>query len=141
MLLLELRELLDRTEYGYWIDPTNQPHPVETEGHYDWVEDNIPGAEASRDQGIDPYFFAFDQGYVRVMHPHEEGVNIEGTREAITRAARLIIPTIAQQDVEELMVDVIKQAGDPKDGRFVSNHYAFYFPKERRDAIAFLKGQ
>lgn len=100
-ILLELREVLDRYNlYGYWIDSSNKLHPVGYFGHRKWIEDNIP---KENNRHID-YTDLFLDGYVRVIHEHPEELAVEGTREGLKRALPLIVPSLVQDDLEEIYI-------------------------------------
>ena len=140
-LLLELRELLDRTEYGAWIDPQNKIHPVPHEGHQLFIEEYLV------DQGYNPeqvvqldydqiYGIAFKLGFVRTMHEMDipgGGITIEGSGKALKRVASIIMATAVQPDIK--LIGVNKAVS----GDATTSFKQFIMPTQREELKLYLQ--
>ncbi len=137
--LTEAIEILDRSAYGYWIDPENHPHPVPYGGHADWVSKNIvrnlSPEEQERMRDLLTYEKAFTLGYVRTEHSDPERVVVEGVDKDIRRTLPIIMATAVQPDLFSLAVDV-----RGKDLRKTGTGKLFWLPRERSKLMKFLRG-
>lgn len=136
-LLLELRELLDRHgSYGAWIDAnTGKVYPVkEAYGHQKFINRNLnkfeipqPEYQSGVNSQVGFLTIAFHNNLIRVAHERAHEINIQGKGEDIQKAARILIASIVQPDMDSAYIN--KKGGD--DNRFA-------LPKQRREAIQFI---
>lgn len=141
-LLLELRELLNRNEYGAWIDPQNKVHPVASAGHQLFVEEYLvdQGYDINQIQELGPdqiYNIAFKLGFIRTMHHvvDKTGVviQIEGNGKALKRAATVLWPTATQPDIQMININkVVSGVGH-------TNFKPFSIPSDLKALRTFLE--
>jgi DNA primase large subunit len=142
LLLLELRELLDRTIYGEWIDSnTGEIYPIEQRyGHENWLETHFYPSILNKESpslidNEDMYDTAFEYGMVRVSHPVFYQLNVEGFKEPIKRVNRIIAVSLPQEDLQHFTVNIITKKGQ----KYTRQHKSFRLPPERAAAQDFLK--
>ena len=89
-LLLELKEILNRTEYGEWIDSnTGNVYLIEQfQGHEHWLEtvfypEILKKEPPSMLDNENSYMVALKYGLVRISHPVYYQLNIEGLTKAV----------------------------------------------------------
>lgn len=137
IVLLEIREILDRSIYGQWIDSnTGKVHPVHDKfGHDVWLKEVLYpklGVEYPRDKSVDPYKEAYKHGFVRVAHSRAEDVHVSGFLKDIKKIKRILAATAMQEDVYNVSIDYMDDSGHYESIRFM-------FPYERKKFIEFLQ--
>lgn len=134
MLLLELREILDRyAHYGHWIGPNNEVHPVGGEQHRTWLRMNLlPKLDPQVSKQDNLYSLAFKLGFVRLEHQDPGTLSVEGFAKDLTRAYRILRQSFAQDDLDAVRVDVIPDRGASRDYRI------FYLPNDKSKLMSFF---
>jgi hypothetical protein len=132
-ILLELSEVLDRhSYYGAWIDAnTGKVYPIkEAYGHLKFINHHktygdlkIPPSKPNAGY----LTVAFYNNLIRVAHDRAHEMNIQGNGEDLQKAARILIASIVQPDVDSVYIN--KAGGE--DNRFG-------LPEDRRAAIQFI---
>lgn len=138
LILLELREILDRSIYGQWVDSnTGQVYPVRDKfGHEVWLKDVFYpkiGARFPHDtMANDPYQPAYKHGMVRLAHSRPGDIHVSGFLKDIKKIKRILTATAMQEDVDDISIDYMDDSGHFESIRFM-------FPFERKKFIEFLQ--
>lgn len=139
LLLLELREILDRTDYGSWIDTSsNQVHPVDRQGgHGDFIMaklDQFGVPKQYIQSSHDLYTIGYAHGYVRTYHRPSDSLTVEGMDDALKRAARIIMASAVQPDVKQVVVSKYTDLEQTDH----TNMKAFNMPSDRQALAQYL---
>lgn len=141
-MLLELREILDRSRYGCWIDSkTMQIHYVEDYKHVTFLKNymlkhNLAPAESIKQAHNDlVYQTGFSLGWVRVVTETNHVIGIEGLKKSIEKVAIILLSSCMQPGVVRVHVDRKETAGAPPSGK------TFSLPERRRDLMMYLKNE
>ena len=142
-ILRELREIMDRTKYGAWVDAKNMKvYPVDKYGHIDFIKKiamQKHGLTFSDLDGLkdeDFYKLGFGDHLVRVNFPERSRIGIEGTSADIQKVANILLATCVQPDVDVVYVDKHDTATADSSGNKV-----FFMPERRRDLMMYLKNE
>lgn len=134
-ILLELAEVLDRHQYGSWIDSnTKKIHPVGREEHLDFIkahQDYFRPDQVKKynSQMNNMYHAAFEKGYVRIEHSRPGELNVQGNGADIAKIAPMIIASIVQPDMEEVNIE--------KDDK--GQYQGYGLPEDRREATQYIR--
>ena len=140
-IILELREILDRTNYGCWYNPeTTEVEYVRVHGHDQWMEEYLLKSEGL--VGGQDYETVFDEGiergWVRIVFSEQGAViNIQGRSEAIRKGARTLLATCMQPDVDPVYLSILEGSlwdADPDDDT------RYLMPRDRSAMAAAIRG-
>lgn len=139
--LLELRNPIEAGYYGAWINADERElHYVPNEGHMRWVIENIPGSDKvdRGNYGAPLYMHAFQNGFVRLIHPGEYSLAVTGRRSDIKK----IVPIIRAAALHRAMI-VLAVLDDDKvaEGVWSATESKYDIPKERNDLMKYLRDE
>ncbi len=141
-LLLEVREVLDRFIYGYWIGPRNELIPITTSfgGHEMYVREHLgPQFELGMHDRYDEYALAHREGYIRIVHDSPESLSASGLAGDLRRVAPILLLSLRQPDIEYFYVDVFPPIRDIRNPIYPATSKEFQLPGQIGEAIRFLK--
>jgi isopentenyldiphosphate isomerase len=138
-LLLELREVLDRTYYGAWIDAnTRQSHPIDKQGgHIDFIKTKLHewGIPEEYLQNTTQYYMVgYAHGWVRAQFRPIDDAQFEGMASDLRKIGRIILATAVQPDVRVIRVTKFTDLEDTSH----TNFKTFTVPSEIPELKAYL---
>jgi hypothetical protein len=138
-ILLELREILNRTDYGAWINTNTQEiYPVTKQGgHIDFItiklpEWNIP-KEYLKNSNL-YYYVGYAHGLVRAVFKPSTDIQFEGMAKDLRKISRMIVVSAAQPDVQIVRINKLHDLEDAGH----SNFKTFIMPNELNELKTYL---
>jgi len=137
-LLLELREILNRTVYGSWINAnTGSIDDVKFEGdHVKYIRSHLAkwGIPESYIKSSDDYYtIGFAKGLVRTIYRPEGTLTVDGLSKDLKKISPIILASAAQDDVNIVAVNKVNRLGDT-----TTNTKIFSMPRQRKELQLFL---